>query len=71
MTASNQREPIEVLGGDNTTNAKKDTPKIIYVKGATALNDEESDKPVTADHYADPEYGFQFCLVTYSPYNWG
>ncbi|KMY48588.1 pectate lyase family protein [Peribacillus loiseleuriae] len=70
-TVSTKRDLIQALGGNNATNGKNATSKIIYVKGKIELNVDLNNQPVGAEYYADPAYDFSGYLNAYDPMVWG
>ncbi|GLU47250.1 pectate lyase family protein [Nocardiopsis ansamitocini] len=48
-----------------------DTPKIVFIDGTIDANTDEQGRPVSCDHYADPDYDFAAYLAEYGPENWG
>ncbi len=71
FVAHNRAELVAALGGDNTTNAKNTTPKIIFVSGGIEGNVDASDTPLTCADYADPSYTLDAFLAAYDPAVWG
>jgi pectate lyase len=71
-TVTNKAELIKALGGDNKTNGKNNTPKIIYVKGTIELNVDENNQPIGPEYYAQGTgYDFNEYLKAYDPNVWG
>lgn len=71
FVVSNRAELVEALGGDNTTNATNDTPKVIYISGGIDANVDDNDEPLTCEDYADPDYSLDAFLTAYDPAVWG
>ncbi|MBT8226221.1 MAG: polysaccharide lyase family 1 protein [Dactylosporangium sp.] len=69
--ARNRTDLVAALGGDNTTNATNDTPKIIFVSGRIDANVDADNEPLTCADYADPGYSLDAFLAAYDPEVWG
>jgi pectate lyase len=67
----NRNELVAALGGDNTTNARNATPKIILVSGGLNGNVDANNQPLTCADYADPAYSLDAFLAAYDPAVWG
>ncbi len=67
----NRAELVTALGGDNATNGKNATPKIIFVSGGIDANVDDTDAPLTCADYADPGYTLDAFLAAYDPAVWG
>lgn len=68
----NRPELVAALGGDNTTNAKNATSKIIFVNGVVDGNTDDNNNPLTCDDYAaGTGYTLPAFLAAYDPAVWG
>jgi pectate lyase len=67
----NRGELVAALGGNNATNAKNTTPKIIFVNGGIDGNVDDNNQPLTCADYADPAYSLDAFLAAYDPAVWG
>jgi pectate lyase len=67
----NRAELVAALGGNNATNARNTTPKIIFVSGGIEANVDDADTPLSCAAYADPGYTLEAFLAAYDPAVWG
>jgi pectate lyase len=69
--ARNRAELVAALGGDNATNGRNATPKIVYVSGRFSVSVDAANAPLSCADYADPEYSLPAYLAAYDPAVWG
>ncbi|HLL69210.1 MAG TPA: polysaccharide lyase family 1 protein [Micromonosporaceae bacterium] len=70
--AHNRSELIAALGGNNATNARNATPKIVLVDGLIDANVDDANMPLRCGDYAAPGYSLQQFLEAYDPAGpWG
>jgi pectate lyase len=71
FVATNRAQLIAALGGDNASNGRNATPKIIFLLGEIDANVDDANNPLSCADYADPAYDFGAFLATYDPAVWG
>jgi pectate lyase len=70
LVAHDRGELVAALGGDNATNGKNSTPKIVFLSGRIDGNVDDANQPLACSAYADPGYRLEDYLATYDPAVW-
>ncbi|MFS8523001.1 MAG: pectate lyase [Micromonosporaceae bacterium] len=68
---STRAELIDALGGDNATNGRNDTPKIVFINGTINGFEGPDGQLLSCDDLADPGYDLEAYLAAYDPEVWG
>ncbi len=71
FTVSNRSELVTALGGNNASNDKNSTPKIIYIRGTVDANVDDANHPLTCADYQTGGYTLAGYLAAYDPAVWG
>jgi pectate lyase len=71
FTVANRSELVAALGGNNASNDKNSTPKIIYIRGTVDANVDDANQPLSCESYQTGGYTLAAYLATYDPAVWG
>ncbi|MBD8890627.1 pectate lyase family protein [Roseibium litorale] len=69
--ARNRKDLIAALGGGNATNAKDDTPRIIFITGTIDLTAGDDGTPLKQEDFAQPGFDFDAYIEAYDPETYG
>ncbi|MEN3356174.1 MAG: pectate lyase, partial [Mycobacteriales bacterium] len=71
VTVSSRSELVAALGGNNASNDKNSTPKIVYIRGTIDANVNDANEPLACADYQTNGYTLAGYLATYDPAVWG
>lgn len=71
ITVNSRASLVKALGGENATNAKNDTPKIVLVDGDIDLRTDDAGKPTTCESFAVDGFSYDAYLKQFDPETFG